>query len=119
MATMTEPLLLTYAAAGELLSVSERTIRRLIERGQLQPVQLATGARRIRRVDLEQLAAPVNTDTGRMDGEEDICNENIKSATDSTAAKARRTGTRATPMRKDNELKEALERIAKWKRKPS
>jgi excisionase family DNA binding protein len=48
---------LTFEEAGALLSVGERTVRRLVERGALRAVTIGGGsARRILRADLEHYA---------------------------------------------------------------
>jgi len=52
---MTEgKLLLTFAEAGELLSMSEHSVRGLVHRGELPSVQVSPRLHRIRRVDLER-----------------------------------------------------------------
>lgn len=64
---MTTPLLLTIDAAAEALSVSTRTVRRMIEAGYLQPVRIGR-ALRFSAADLrdwvDRQTAIANTDPG-------------------------------------------------------
>ena len=50
-----EPLLVTYSEAGRLLSVSERSVERLVASGELPVVEVG-GSRRIRPGDLVEFA---------------------------------------------------------------
>jgi excisionase family DNA binding protein len=54
-AALREPLLVTYAEAGRLLSVSERSVERLVARGELPVVEVG-GSRRIQPGDLVEFA---------------------------------------------------------------
>ena len=47
--------LLTYEQAGELLGCTDRTIRNMVYRGDLQPVRFSKGHVRFERRDLERL----------------------------------------------------------------
>jgi excisionase family DNA binding protein len=51
-----EPLALTYAAAGELLGVSARTVFSLVARGELRAARFGRSVR-IRRAELERFLA--------------------------------------------------------------
>ncbi len=46
-------LLLTYAEAGTLLSVSEKTVKRMVDRGELRPVEIGR-CRRLAMVELDR-----------------------------------------------------------------
>ena len=51
------PLLLGMGAAAKRLNVSRTTLYRIIQRGRLEKVEILPGSYRIRRADLEALAA--------------------------------------------------------------
>lgn len=51
------PLLITIRAAADMLSLSPRTIWRLVAAGRLSPPLKIGGARRFRRADIERVAA--------------------------------------------------------------
>lgn len=60
MSAVVEPLAVSYADAGDMLGVSERTVRRLVDAGDL----LVTRIRGARRIDLESLRAYQAANTG-------------------------------------------------------
>jgi excisionase family DNA binding protein len=53
----TGPLLLRMTASAKLLGVSRATLWRMIKRGLLQKVEILPGSFRLRRADLEAIAA--------------------------------------------------------------
>ncbi len=53
----TGPILLGMGAAAKFLGVSRATLWRLIQAGRLQKVELLPGSFRVRRADLEAIAA--------------------------------------------------------------
>lgn len=50
------PILVTYDEAAALLSVSSRTVQRLVKNGRLEAVRLTPDAPRIRYADLKRFA---------------------------------------------------------------
>jgi excisionase family DNA binding protein len=54
-------LLLTFAEAGVLLSLAERSGRRLVAEGKLRAVDTGRGSTRIRRADLEAYVAGLSS----------------------------------------------------------
>lgn len=55
---MPQPLLLNYGDAARLLSVSVRTVQRMVRDGRLTPFYLTTDTPRLRLSDLTKLTEP-------------------------------------------------------------
>lgn len=53
----TGPLLMSVAQGARLLGVSKATMWRMVQRGRLQRLELLPGSYRVRRTDLERIAA--------------------------------------------------------------
>ena len=53
------PLLLTVSEAARRLNLSRNTVRRVIKEGRLRKVEIYAGSYRLRRLDVEALAAGV------------------------------------------------------------
>ncbi len=51
------PLLLTISEAARRLNLSRNTVRRIVKEGRLTRVEIYTGSFRLRRLDVEALAA--------------------------------------------------------------
>ena len=51
------PLLLTISEAARRLNLSRNTVRRIVKEGRLARVEIYTGSFRLRRLDVEALAA--------------------------------------------------------------
>lgn len=110
-----EPLLLTLDAAAEQLSVSTRTVRRLLGAGELIPVKIG----RAIRVSTASVHAYVDRATTPSDNrpgagpdvrEKSTCRESARQETRtvSTGEGIRRIGGRATPTQAASELAAAL-----------
>jgi excisionase family DNA binding protein len=56
-AVSTEPLLLGMGAGARYLGVSRATLWRMIRAGRIEKVEILTGSFRVRRADLEEVAA--------------------------------------------------------------
>ena len=97
---MTAPLLLTLERAAEALSVSPRTVRRLIDAGHLAPVRIGRSVR-LSAVDLhayvDRQIPRSNIAPGAVAQvqEEDRCHDNVNVIRmESIGARTRRTGGR-------------------------
>ena len=111
---MTEPLLLTIAQAADCLSVSSRTVRRLIAAGELAPVKIGR-ALRLRVTDLQSYVDRPMTQSNigpgvAVHGESTCHDARPKRAREraSTSGSARRIGGLSTPLDSGARLAEVL-----------
>lgn len=116
-------MLWTIAETAKQLSVSVRTVQRLLDTGDLRAIRVRS--RRmvpISEVNVwidSQIAEHNEGARARMTPEKTSCKRGKRTATDSTNNRGRRTGTRVTPMRKGTAAAEVQARIATQKRKQS
>ena len=107
---MTAPLLLTLERAAEALSVSPRTVRRLLDAGELAPVRigrsLRVSAESLRRyVDRAIPESHTHPSAGPDVQERSTCRESAnKTKTASIVVPIRPSGGRPTPTRTAKEL---------------
>ena len=123
---MDEPLALTLAAAARALSVSPRTVRRLLDAGELQRIRIGravrvTAASLRAYVDGHHALSDNPIRAGQAVREESTCQESAdKTRTASTVAVIPRAGGRPTATRAAAELDALLRRpIAKKPRHSS
>jgi len=114
------PLLLTLAHAADALSVSERTVRRLLDQGHLTPVRVGRSLRVAHRdleryIDAQLLPRDNNDRAGPASPEESKCRSAPPPAQGSTVVPIRPSGGRATPTQAARELAARLERPTRTK----